>query len=228
MRFDCDERRHRPLCEGDMEEILGAPAGTGVKRRAAAGLSAGIIRTPNRSKRLYLVAAVTGPPTELDFSRRLRRRRRTRNSDRRAGHVRDAQRFARDPHRARPPRTGLRRGATGRARVDAAASRAAERGVAEALGIRATEDPTGWSSSPTSLDAGLIGECGEESAGAGSAQRVREKAGSGRCSPVAQASSAARARAGTAAGVAALEPLRARRTTSATITRKSNRSRRVR
>jgi phosphoglucomutase len=54
-------------------------------------------------------------------------------------------------------------------------SRAADR-VAEALGIRAFETPTGWKFFGNLLDAGMITLCGEESAGTGS-DHVREKDG---------------------------------------------------
>ncbi|MFC6048436.1 alpha-D-glucose phosphate-specific phosphoglucomutase, partial [Methylobacterium hispanicum] len=54
-------------------------------------------------------------------------------------------------------------------------SRAADR-VAEKLGIRAYETPTGWKFFGNLLDAGLITLCGEESAGTGS-NHVREKDG---------------------------------------------------
>ncbi|RME66126.1 MAG: alpha-D-glucose phosphate-specific phosphoglucomutase, partial [Alphaproteobacteria bacterium] len=54
-------------------------------------------------------------------------------------------------------------------------SRAADR-VAEAMGIRAYETPTGWKFFGNLLDAGLITLCGEESAGTGS-NHVREKDG---------------------------------------------------
>jgi phosphoglucomutase len=54
-------------------------------------------------------------------------------------------------------------------------SRAADR-VAEKLGIKAFETPTGWKFFGTLLDAGLVTLCGEESAGTGSSH-VREKDG---------------------------------------------------
>ncbi len=54
-------------------------------------------------------------------------------------------------------------------------SRAADR-VAERLGIKAFETPTGWKFFGTLLDAGLVTLCGEESAGTGSSH-VREKDG---------------------------------------------------
>lgn len=54
-------------------------------------------------------------------------------------------------------------------------SRAADR-VAEELGIKAYETPTGWKFFGTLLDAGLVTLCGEESAGTGSSH-VREKDG---------------------------------------------------
>ncbi|WP_193367802.1 alpha-D-glucose phosphate-specific phosphoglucomutase [Pelagibius marinus] len=54
-------------------------------------------------------------------------------------------------------------------------SRAADR-VAEKLGIKAFETPTGWKFFGTLLDAGLVTLCGEESAGTGS-NHVREKDG---------------------------------------------------
>ena len=48
--------------------------------------------------------------------------------------------------------------------------------VAEALGVKAYETPTGWKFFASLLDAGLITLCGEESAGTGS-DHVREKDG---------------------------------------------------
>jgi phosphoglucomutase len=54
-------------------------------------------------------------------------------------------------------------------------SRAVDR-VAESLGIRSYETPTGWKFFANLLDAGLITLCGEESAGTGS-NHVREKDG---------------------------------------------------
>ena len=54
-------------------------------------------------------------------------------------------------------------------------SRAADR-VAERLGIKAFETPTGWKFFGSLLDAGLVTICGEESAGTGS-DHVREKDG---------------------------------------------------
>jgi len=54
-------------------------------------------------------------------------------------------------------------------------SRAADR-VAEKLGIRAYETPTGWKFFGNLLDAGMVTICGEESAGTGS-DHVREKDG---------------------------------------------------
>ncbi|MBS9719821.1 alpha-D-glucose phosphate-specific phosphoglucomutase [Tianweitania sp. BSSL-BM11] len=54
-------------------------------------------------------------------------------------------------------------------------SRAADR-VAEKLGIKAYETPTGWKFFGNLLDAGLVTICGEESAGTGS-DHVREKDG---------------------------------------------------
>lgn len=54
-------------------------------------------------------------------------------------------------------------------------SRAADR-VAQRLGIRAFETPTGWKFFGNLLDAGLITLCGEESAGTGS-NHIREKDG---------------------------------------------------
>ncbi|GAB4393104.1 MAG: alpha-D-glucose phosphate-specific phosphoglucomutase [Kiloniellaceae bacterium] len=54
-------------------------------------------------------------------------------------------------------------------------SRAADR-VAQQLGIRACETPTGWKFFGNLLDAGLVTLCGEESAGTGS-DHVREKDG---------------------------------------------------
>ena len=54
-------------------------------------------------------------------------------------------------------------------------SRAADR-VADKLGIKAFETPTGWKFFGTLLDAGLVTLCGEESAGTGS-NHVREKDG---------------------------------------------------
>ncbi|MEO3428761.1 alpha-D-glucose phosphate-specific phosphoglucomutase [Pelagibius sp. CAU 1746] len=54
-------------------------------------------------------------------------------------------------------------------------SRAADR-VAEKLGIKAFETPTGWKFFGTLLDAGLVTLCGEESAGTGS-NHLREKDG---------------------------------------------------
>ena len=54
-------------------------------------------------------------------------------------------------------------------------SQAADR-VADALGIKAYETPTGWKFFGTLLDAGLVTLCGEESAGTGS-DHVREKDG---------------------------------------------------
>jgi phosphoglucomutase len=48
--------------------------------------------------------------------------------------------------------------------------------VAEALGVKAYETPTGWKFFASLLDAGLITLCGEESAGTGSSH-VREKDG---------------------------------------------------
>lgn len=54
-------------------------------------------------------------------------------------------------------------------------SRAADR-VAERLGVKAYETPTGWKFFGNLLDAGMITLCGEESAGTGS-NHVREKDG---------------------------------------------------
>jgi phosphoglucomutase len=54
-------------------------------------------------------------------------------------------------------------------------SQAADR-VADALGLKAYETPTGWKFFGTLLDAGLVTICGEESAGTGS-DHVREKDG---------------------------------------------------
>jgi phosphoglucomutase len=54
-------------------------------------------------------------------------------------------------------------------------SRAADR-VAEKLGVKAYETPTGWKFFGNLLDAGMITLCGEESAGTGS-NHVREKDG---------------------------------------------------
>jgi phosphoglucomutase len=54
-------------------------------------------------------------------------------------------------------------------------SRAADR-VAERLGVRCCETPTGWKFFGNLLDAGLVTICGEESAGTGS-DHVREKDG---------------------------------------------------
>ena len=54
-------------------------------------------------------------------------------------------------------------------------SRAADR-VADRLGVRCYETPTGWKFFGNLLDAGLVTICGEESAGTGS-DHVREKDG---------------------------------------------------
>ena len=54
-------------------------------------------------------------------------------------------------------------------------SQAADR-VADALGLKAYETPTGWKFFGTLLDAGMVTICGEESAGTGS-DHVREKDG---------------------------------------------------
>jgi phosphoglucomutase len=69
---------------------------------------------------------------------------------------------------------GYRAGLSGVAR-SMPTSRAVDR-VAEKLGIRAYETPTGWKFFGNLLDAGLITLCGEESAGTGSSH-VREKDG---------------------------------------------------
>jgi len=69
---------------------------------------------------------------------------------------------------------GYRAGLSGVAR-SMPTSRAVDR-VAEKLGIRAYETPTGWKFFGSLLDAGLISLCGEESAGTGS-NHVREKDG---------------------------------------------------
>jgi phosphoglucomutase len=69
---------------------------------------------------------------------------------------------------------GYRAGLSGVAR-SMPTSRAVDR-VAERLGIRAYETPTGWKFFGNLLDAGLITLCGEESAGTGS-NHVREKDG---------------------------------------------------
>src|SRR4051794_30035712 len=69
---------------------------------------------------------------------------------------------------------GYRTGLSGVAR-SMPTSRALDR-VAEKLGIRAYETPTGWKFFGNLLDAGLITLCGEESAGTGS-RHVREKDG---------------------------------------------------
>jgi phosphoglucomutase len=69
---------------------------------------------------------------------------------------------------------GYRRGLAGIAR-SMPTSQAADR-VAERLGIRLYETPTGWKFFGNLLDAGLATLCGEESAGTGS-DHVREKDG---------------------------------------------------
>lgn len=69
---------------------------------------------------------------------------------------------------------GYRQGIAGVAR-SMPTSRAADR-VAEALGIKSYETPTGWKFFGNLLDAGMITLCGEESAGTGS-NHVREKDG---------------------------------------------------
>ena len=69
---------------------------------------------------------------------------------------------------------GYRAGLSGVAR-SMPTSRAVDR-VAQRLGIRAYETPTGWKFFGNLLDAGLITLCGEESAGTGS-NHVREKDG---------------------------------------------------
>lgn len=69
---------------------------------------------------------------------------------------------------------GYRQGIAGVAR-SMPTSRAADR-VAEKLGVKAYETPTGWKFFGNLLDAGMITLCGEESAGTGS-NHVREKDG---------------------------------------------------
>jgi phosphoglucomutase len=69
---------------------------------------------------------------------------------------------------------GYRGGPVGIAR-SMPTSRAADR-VAERLGVRCYETPTGWKFFGNLLDAGLVSICGEESAGTGS-DHVREKDG---------------------------------------------------
>jgi phosphoglucomutase len=69
---------------------------------------------------------------------------------------------------------GYRQGIAGVAR-SMPTSRAADR-VAQALGVKAYETPTGWKFFGNLLDAGMITLCGEESAGTGS-NHVREKDG---------------------------------------------------
>jgi phosphoglucomutase len=75
-------------------------------------------------------------------------------------------------HAHRAP--GYKNGLSGVAR-SMPTSRAVDR-VAERLGIRAYETPTGWKFFGNLLDAGLITLCGEESAGTGS-DHIREKDG---------------------------------------------------
>ena len=171
MRFDAMHAITGPYAKAILEEALGAPAGDGGQRHAAARFRRPSSRPePGPCQGALRPHDVAG---RARFRRRLRRRRRP-QSDHRPQSVRHPVGFARDACRQAHLAPGYAKGLAGIAR-SMPTSAAADR-VAEKLGIDCYETPTGWKFFGNLLDAGLATICGEESAGTGS-NHVREKDG---------------------------------------------------
>jgi len=171
MRFDAMSAVTGPYAKAILEETLEAPAGTVVNAVPLPDFG-GHHPDPNPVHNADLVALMTGPD-RLDFAA-------ASDGDGDRNMIVAPGMFVTPSdslailtaHAHRAP--GYAAGLPGVAR-SMPTSRAADR-VAEALGIRAYETPTGWKFFANLLDAGLIGICGEESAGTGSGH-VREKDG---------------------------------------------------
>ncbi|WP_349369490.1 alpha-D-glucose phosphate-specific phosphoglucomutase [Salinarimonas sp.] len=171
MRFDAMSAVTGPYATAILEETLGAPAGTVVNGTPLPDFG-GHHPDPNPVHNAELVALMTGPD-RLDFAA-------ASDGDGDRNMIVAPGMFVTPSdslailtaHAHRAP--GYAAGLPGVAR-SMPTSRAVDR-VAEALGIRAFETPTGWKFFANLLDAGLIGICGEESAGTGSVH-VREKDG---------------------------------------------------
>ncbi len=171
MRFDAMSAVTGPYATAILEETLGAPAGTVVNGTPLPDFG-GHHPDPNPVHNEELVALMTGP-NRLDFAA-------ASDGDGDRNMIVAPGMFVTPSdslailtaHAHLAP--GYAAGLPGVAR-SMPTSRAVDR-VAEALGIRAFETPTGWKFFANLLDAGLIGLCGEESAGTGSVH-VREKDG---------------------------------------------------
>ena len=171
MRFDAMHAVTGPYAARILGEILGAQAGTVINARPLEDFG-GEHPDPNlvHAKHLYdLAMSANGPDlcaaSDGDGDRNLiiGKNQFVTPSDSLAI-------LAANAHLA----PGYKNGLAGVAR-SMPTSRAADR-VAEALGIKAFETPTGWKFFGNLLDAGMITLCGEESAGTGS-DHVREKDG---------------------------------------------------
>jgi phosphoglucomutase len=171
MRFDAMSAVTGPYATAILEQTLGAPAGTVVNATPLPDFG-GHHPDPNPVHNSDLVALMTGPD-RLDFAA-------ASDGDGDRNMIVAPGMFVTPSdslailtaHAHLAP--GYAAGLPGVAR-SMPTSRAVDR-VAEALGIRAYETPTGWKFFANLLDAGLIGLCGEESAGTGSVH-VREKDG---------------------------------------------------
>lgn len=171
MRFDAMSAITGPYAVEILERRLGAPAGTVVNATPLPDFG-GHHPDPNPVHAADLVALMTGPDA-LDFAAAS-----DGDGDRNmivapGFYVSPSDSLAVLAANANAA-PGFAQGLPGVAR-SMPTSRAVDR-VAEALGIRAFETPTGWKFFANLLDAGLIGLCGEESAGTGS-YHVREKDG---------------------------------------------------
>lgn len=171
MRFDAMSAITGPYAVEILERRLGAPAGTVVNATPLPDFG-GHHPDPNPVHAADLVALMTGPDP-LDFAAAS-----DGDGDRNmivapGFYVSPSDSLAVLAANATAA-PGLADGLPGVAR-SMPTSRAVDR-VAQALGIRVYETPTGWKYFANLLDAGLIGLCGEESAGTGS-WHVREKDG---------------------------------------------------
>jgi phosphoglucomutase len=172
MTFDAMSAVTGPYARHILEEKLGAPAGTVINGEPLPDFG-GHHPDPNLAHAADLVRALSGPDAP-DFGAAC-----DGDGDRnlilgRNFFVTPGDSLAVIAEHARDCIPGYRAGLAGVAR-SMPTSTAVDR-VAEALGIRCYETPTGWKFFGNLMDAGLCTICGEESFGTGS-NHVREKDG---------------------------------------------------
>ncbi|HEV2859968.1 MAG TPA: alpha-D-glucose phosphate-specific phosphoglucomutase [Pyrinomonadaceae bacterium] len=172
MTFDAMSAVTGPYARHILEELLGAPSGTVINGEPLPDFG-GHHPDPNLVHAADLVRSLTGPDSP-DFGAAC-----DGDGDRnlilgRDFFVTPGDSLAVIAEHAQSAIPGYAKGLAGVAR-SMPTSTAVDR-VAEALGIRAYETPTGWKFFGNLMDAGLCTVCGEESFGTGS-DHVREKDG---------------------------------------------------